>query len=144
MRLTKKVVVLAGLAALTVVTALLISHFAFAQQTPAFRFVTVERGDLQALVSATGALNAVTTVSVGTQVSGIVSELLVDFNAQVKKGQLLARIDPTLAQQLVPRLLIGSSSRRRRLARWRRLRDVAPFKPRWLSKGAAMSSRGSS
>ena len=99
MRLTKKVVVLAGLAALTVVAALLISHFAFAQQTPAFRFVTVERGDLQALVSATGTLNAVTTVSVGTQVSGIVSELLVDFNDHVKKGQLLARIDPTIAQQ---------------------------------------------
>jgi HlyD family secretion protein len=43
----------------------------------------------------------VTTVSVGTQVSGQVAELLVDFNNQVKKGQLLARIDPTLAQQAV-------------------------------------------
>ena len=59
----------------------------------------MERGDLQALVSATGTLNAVTTVSVGTQVSGQVSALLVDFNDHVKKGQLLARIDPTIAQQ---------------------------------------------
>jgi HlyD family secretion protein len=101
MRPNRKVVVLASLVAVAVVTALLIRHFAFAQRPPAFRFTTVERGDLQAVVSATGTLNAVTTVSVGTQVSGIVSELLVDFNDHVKKGQLLARIDPTLAQQAV-------------------------------------------
>jgi HlyD family secretion protein len=99
MRLTKKVVVPITLVAVIGLAALLVNHFAFAQQAPAFRFVTVERGDLQALVSATGTLNAVTTVSVGTQVSGQVSALLVDFNSHVKKGQLLARIDPTLAQQ---------------------------------------------
>jgi HlyD family secretion protein len=99
MRLSRKVVVLSSLVAVIVVTVLLIHRFAFAQTAPAFRFATVERGDLQALVSATGTLNAVTTVSVGTQVSGQVSALLVDFNDHVKKGQLLARIDPTLAQQ---------------------------------------------
>lgn len=80
---------------------LLVYRDAFAKETPAFRFVTVEKGDLQSKVSATGTLSAVTTVSVGTQVSGQVSELLADFNDQVKKGQLLARIDPTLAQQAV-------------------------------------------
>ncbi len=99
MRLNRKVVVLIGLVAVIAATALLINHFAFAQPAPAFRFATVERGDLQALVSATGTLNAVTTVSVGTQVSGQVSALLVDFNDHVEKGQLLARIDPTIAQQ---------------------------------------------
>jgi HlyD family secretion protein len=99
MRLSKKVVVLGSVAAVIGVSALLIGHFAFAQQAPAFRFATVERGDLQARVSATGTLNAVTTVSVGTQVSGQVSALYVDFNDRVKKGQLLARIDPTIAQQ---------------------------------------------
>ncbi len=99
MGITKKVVVPVVLVAVIGLVALLVNHFAFAQQAPAFRFATVERGDLQALVSATGTLNAVTTVSVGTQVSGQVSALLVDFNAHVKKGQLLARIDPTLAQQ---------------------------------------------
>src|ERR1043166_7584799 len=56
---------------------------------------------LIAVLSATGTLNAVTTVSVGTQVSGQVSQLLVDFNDHVKKGELLARIDPSLAQQAV-------------------------------------------
>ncbi len=72
---------------------------AFAKPAAAFRFVTVERGNLQQSVSATGTLGAVTTVSVGTQVSGQVAQLLVDYNDVVKKGQLLARIDPTLAQQ---------------------------------------------
>lgn len=74
---------------------------AFAKPAAAFRFVTVERGNLQQSVSATGTLGAVTTISVGTQVSGQVSALLVDYNDVVKKGQLLARIDPTLAQQAV-------------------------------------------
>lgn len=79
----------------------LVHRVAYAKETPAYRFATVQRGNIQSTVSATGTLNAVTTVSVGTQVSGQVSELLVDFNDHVKKGQLLARIDPTLAQQAV-------------------------------------------
>jgi HlyD family secretion protein len=99
MRLTRKVVFLVGLAAVIAVAAFLAQHFAFAQQPPTFRFATVERGDIRAVVSATGTLNAVTTVSVGTQVSGQVAALFVDFNDHVKKGQLLARIDPTIAQQ---------------------------------------------
>src|SRR5215470_7235668 len=67
----------------------------------AVAFVAVTRGDMKATVSATGTLNAVTTVSVGTQVSGQISELLADYNDHVKKGELLARIDPTLAMQAV-------------------------------------------
>jgi HlyD family secretion protein len=61
----------------------------------------VERGNIEQTVSATGALSAVKTVQVGTQVSGQVAEIHADFNSQVKKGQLLARIDPTLQQQAV-------------------------------------------
>jgi len=72
-----------------------------AHEAPSYRFATVTRGNLESTVSATGQLSAVTTVQVGTQVSGQVSQLLVDFNDRVKKGQLLARIDPTLAQQAV-------------------------------------------
>lgn len=66
-----------------------------------FRFAAVERGTLQSTVSSTGALNAVTTVQVGTQVSGQVSAIYADFNDRVKKGKLLARIDPTLQEQAV-------------------------------------------
>ena len=66
-----------------------------------YRFATVERASIEATVSATGTLNAVTTVQVGTQVSGLVTEIHTDFNQSVKKGQLLARIDPTLLEQTV-------------------------------------------
>jgi HlyD family secretion protein len=72
-----------------------------ADAAPPYRFATVERGDLEAAVSATGTLSAVTTVQVGTQVSGRIVELRADFNDRVKKGQLIARIDPTLLEQAV-------------------------------------------
>src|SRR5438067_12535940 len=61
---------------------------------PKYRLARVERGPLTAAVSATGNLNAVITVQVGSQVSGQIKELFVDFNSPVKKGQLIARIDP--------------------------------------------------
>ena len=72
-----------------------------AREAPAYRFAAVERADLESTVSATGALSAVRTVQVGTQVSGQLSAIYVDFNDRVKKGQLLARIDPVLQQQAV-------------------------------------------
>lgn len=78
---------------------LLVQHLAFAKAAPGYRFATIQRGNIESKVSATGTLSAVTTVSVGTQVSGQVSQLYVDYNQHVTKGQLLARIDPTLAQQ---------------------------------------------
>jgi HlyD family secretion protein len=61
---------------------------------PAFRTVAISRGPLTAAVSATGTLNAVITVQVGSQVSGQVKELFADFNSVVKKNQVIARIDP--------------------------------------------------
>src|SRR5947207_11361228 len=63
---------------------------------PKYRLARVERGPLTAAVSATGNLNAVITVQVGSQVSGQVRDLLVDFNSVVKKGQVVARIDPDI------------------------------------------------
>lgn len=54
----------------------------------------VSRGEVKSVVTATGTVNAVTTVSVGTQVSGTIRTLFADFNSPVKKGQLLAQIDP--------------------------------------------------
>ena len=69
--------------------------------TPAYRFATVETANIRQTVSATGTLSAVKTVQVGTQVSGQVAEIHADFNDRVTKGQLLARIDPTLQQQAV-------------------------------------------
>ncbi|HEX6641108.1 MAG TPA: efflux RND transporter periplasmic adaptor subunit [Thermoanaerobaculia bacterium] len=90
-----------GLVALIAVVAVLVHRVAFAKETTTYRFATIERGDIESTVSATGTLSAVRTVSVGTQVSGQIADLFVDFNDTVKKGQLLARIDPTLQQQAV-------------------------------------------
>jgi HlyD family secretion protein len=69
--------------------------------SPQFRLARVERGSLTAAVSATGNLAAVITVQVGSQVSGQVKELLVDFNSVVKRNQLIARIDPESFQAKV-------------------------------------------
>lgn len=66
------------------------------QRTTSYRFVQVEQGDLESVVASTGNLSAVTMVKVGTQVSGIVDKLYVDFNDEVRKGQLIAKIDTTL------------------------------------------------
>jgi HlyD family secretion protein len=69
--------------------------------TSTYRLAAVERDDLEATVSSTGTLSAVTTVQVGTQVSGRVVAIHADFNDRVKKGQLVAQIDPVLLQQAV-------------------------------------------
>lgn len=59
-----------------------------------YRTAPIVRGSLQATVAASGAVSPVSQVSVGTQVSGQIRDLLVDFNSEVKAGQLLAQIDP--------------------------------------------------
>src|SRR3989339_652096 len=61
---------------------------------PKFKTDKVTRGDIEATVTATGTVNAVTTVLVGTQVSGTIKNIYVDFNSPVKKGQIIAEIDP--------------------------------------------------
>src|SRR5438874_12763087 len=68
---------------------------------PKYRLAKVERGPLTAAVSATGTLNAVTTVQVGSQVSGQIKELLVDFNSPVRRNDVLARIDPQMFEAKV-------------------------------------------
>jgi len=64
--------------------------------TDSYRTVAIERTDVRRTVSATGRIDAEQTVEVGTQVSGILAEVLVDFNDKVKQGQVLARIDTAL------------------------------------------------
>lgn len=97
----KKTRILLAAIPLLAVAGLWVYRSADGSEGPAYRFATVERGNIEATVSATGTLGAVTTVQVGTQVSGQISAIFVDFNDRVKKGQLIARIDPTLQQQAV-------------------------------------------
>jgi HlyD family secretion protein len=97
----RKSLIAVALIAILATVAVLVHRSAFARETTTYRFTAIEKGDVEATVSATGTLGAVRTVQVGTQVSGQIAELFVDFNDTVKKGQLLARIDPTLQQQAV-------------------------------------------
>jgi len=66
-----------------------------------FRSENVKRGDIETTVTATGTVNAVTTVLVGTQVSGAIKNIYADFNSLVKKGQLIALIDPAIFEAQV-------------------------------------------
>jgi HlyD family secretion protein len=68
---------------------------------PQYKTATVQKSDLDAKVTATGTVNAVTTVLIGTQVSGTINTLYVDYNSPVIKGQLLAQIDPATIQAQV-------------------------------------------
>ena len=69
-----------------------------ARPEPTVSTVPVSRGEVVERVQATGTLEAVTTVDVGTQVSGVVQELYADFNSIVKKGQVIARLDPSISR----------------------------------------------
>lgn len=79
--------------------AALISYFLFFNRTSAstnkFVFAQITKGDLSTTITSTGTLQAVSTVDVGTQVSGKIDRILVDFNYNVRKGQLLAILDTT-------------------------------------------------
>ena len=94
-----------------------------ARDVPAYRFTTIERGTIETTVSATGALSAVRTVQVGTQASGQIAQIFVDFNDRVKEGQLLARIDPTLQEQAVRDAQAGLERSDAELAQARREYD---------------------
>jgi len=61
-----------------------------------YKIEKITRGDIQETVFASGTINAITTVSVGTQVSGRMKQVLVDFNSRVKQGQVIAQIDPSI------------------------------------------------
>ncbi len=88
----KKVIIISTV----IIGLLLVAYFLFfrgdAKETK-FSYVQIARGDLNVIISSSGTIQAIKTVDVGTQVSGKIDRLLVDFNSQVRKGQLLAVID---------------------------------------------------
>lgn len=105
---------------------------------PSVATTVVTRGSVVSSVSATGTLQAVTTVQVGSQVSGAILELHADFNSIVRKGQVIARLDPSLFQTQIEQAranLIRAEADRERL-------DVALADTRVkLSRAAELSSR---
>ena len=70
-------------------------------KVPVFKTIKVIKGAIVETVTASGTVNPVTNITVGSQVSGTISKLYVDFNSPVKKGQILAQIDPSLFQAQV-------------------------------------------
>jgi len=87
-----------SIAAIVVVVAAGISYYRsdVAAETPTLNTAEVTQGDVVATVEATGTLEAVTTVEVGTQVSGTIKTLGADFNSQVRQGQIVAQLDASL------------------------------------------------
>lgn len=71
------------------------------EEAPKFKLEKVGLRDIRSTVTATGSVNAVKTVMVGTQVSGTIKEIFVDYNSQVKKGHLLAKLDSSFLEAQV-------------------------------------------
>ena len=98
-RVTRLLVVVAVLVAVAGIGSYFyVRHLAV---SPPYQTAQVVRGPLIAGISATGTLNAVITVQVGSQVSGQIKELHADFNSKVTRGQIIARIDPDIFQAQV-------------------------------------------
>src|SRR6266581_6358451 len=93
-----------GLSAVILLVAVGVWGYFYVQsrgQGQGYRLARVERGPLAAAVSATGNLNAVITVQVGSQVSGQITQLSADFNSVVRQGDVIARIDPEIFEAKV-------------------------------------------
>lgn len=97
----KRITIYGGLLILIVIAAYLIFHKSFASTSSGYEFATVTRGDIENTVSATGTLAPITSVDIGTQVSGTIDSVYVDFNDHVKEGQVLAVLDTTLLRSSV-------------------------------------------
>jgi HlyD family secretion protein len=98
---SRKYVLLPGLAAALILVFGTYRVITVKADKQSYLFGSVDRGSIILQVAATGTLQAVTTVQVGTQVSGTIAELYADFNSEVKKGQLLAKLDPALFEAQV-------------------------------------------
>ena len=97
----KKVTIVAVAVVVIGLGALHLSRARGAGEEPLYEFAEVTRGDIENIVTCTGTLSAVGTVDIGTQVSGTVAEVFVDFNDEVRAGTILAVLDTTLLKASV-------------------------------------------
>jgi HlyD family secretion protein len=105
----------------------------------AYDTAVVDRGRIVARVTATGVLSPLKTVQVGSQVSGRISELLVDFNSPVTRGQVIARLDPQLFTAAVERAKANLSAARADLTR---ARALAADAARQAERAALLEKKG--
>lgn len=94
----KKTIIIAAVAVIAALAVFMLLGKKKAENRIHFETVKVQRADIATSVTATGTIEAVTTVEVGTQVSGILKRLYVDYNSVVKKGQVIAELDRTNLQ----------------------------------------------
>lgn len=102
--MNRKKIIIIGI---SVLVFLILLYFFFGrkkEEAVAFETAIPEKGHIAAIITSTGTIQPVDTVAVGTQVSGIIASIYTDYNAQVKKGQLLAELDPTLMQATVDQI----------------------------------------
>ncbi len=91
----KKKILIPGLIIVILAAAYFVFFSNSSADTNQFTFAQITKGDLNTTITSTGSLQALTTVDVGTQVSGKIDKILVDYNSNVRKGQLLAILDTT-------------------------------------------------
>ncbi len=114
MRLLRITAVAAAVVALGVASTFVLPDRA--AQTPVFRLATVEQGPIVSTVSSTGRLEPVVTVLVGSQISGQIKEIFVDFNTEVEANEVIARIDPAVFEARVRQAAAGLAVARAELA----------------------------
>ena len=107
-----------------------------ANKKPEYTTVNITRGDLRQVVSATGEIRPVNTVNVGSQVSGTIDKLYVDFNSKVKKGDLLLTIEPSVLQASVDeaKASLDSAVSQRNFAKSEYLRDKSLYAEGFIAR----------
>lgn len=138
MKVTKRTYIILGLAVLLIGGTAYGFLRAFSQPSPQerYRLQTVDKGDITQSVAANGTLNPVVLVNVGTQVSGTVTKLFVDFNDKVEKGQPLLELDRSLleAQSRQSEASIGNIQATLDLTRANEARMQSLFKDEYVSR----------
>ncbi len=108
-------------------------------------FVTVDikRGDLEQVVSATGEIMPVNTVSVGSQVSGTIEEIYADYNSQVEQGQILLKIEPSVLKSSVTEAgaALDSAKSQRNLAKSDYIRDKSLYADGFIARAEMEKSQ---
>jgi HlyD family secretion protein len=138
----RRVRVAIALAAVVVASALVLSWMRRSETAPPYVTQPVDRGPITARVTATGTVNPVKTVQVGTYVSGPIQAITVDFNSPVTSGQLLAKIDPRPFQMKVDAATASLANARARLEKDRAdlaLKTVTLRRTRDLRRGGIVS-----
>lgn len=108
-----------------------------------FVTVNITRGDLEQVVSATGEISPVNTVSVGSQVSGTIEDIFVDFNSEVKQGDILLKIEPSVLQSSVTeaKAALDSAKSQRNLAKSDYIRDKSLYADGFIARAEMEKSQ---